>query len=267
MQHALMRLWLEAKKASPHNADGDASAAIVLKLSDYEAMNGMAGALDRDATRAYNSLDPESRRIAEVMFRLLSERGDGRIDTRRLARVGEVARVAGVPEAAVLAVVERFRTPDLNLLNLSGDVLDVTHESVIRNWKLLSRWVDEEAKAAEVYHELRSEALRFAADQQSNVEGDRLGPRMLEIALHWRGNAASPAGWRPTAAWAERYGPAADYEQVLAYIRLNEDEARREQLRARRRTATAQCDPLRAARRTHRLLCRCRVTEDPHGQR
>ncbi len=43
MQHALMRLWLEAKKASPHNADGDASAAIVLKLSDYEAMNGMAG--------------------------------------------------------------------------------------------------------------------------------------------------------------------------------------------------------------------------------
>jgi len=244
MQHALMRLWLEAEKSTPHDADGDATAPTVLKLSDYEAMNGMAGALDLDATRAYNALDPGSRRIAEVMFRVLSERGDGRIDTRRLARVGEVARVAAVPEAAVLTVAEWFRTPDLNLLNLSGDVLDISHESVIRNWSLLRRWVEEEARSAEIYQQLRSEAQRFASDQRNHLEGDRLGPRMLEVALTWRGAASGPTAWRPSAAWAERYGPADDYHQVLDYIRLNEDEAQRERVRARRLKRLFQAIPI-----------------------
>ncbi len=252
MQHALMRLWLEAEKATPHDPGGEATAPITLKLPDYEAMNGMAGALDLDASRAYDALDPESRRIAEVMFRLLSERGDGRLDTRRLAKVGEVARVAGVPEAAVLAVVARFRTPDLNLLSLSGDVLDIAHESVIRNWKSLNRWVEDEAKAAETYRLLRIEALRFADDQRNRGEGDRLGPRMLENALAWRGDATSPTAtmkaattaWRPGPAWAERYGPVEDFEQVLGYIRLNEEQAGRERLRAQRRKRRLQAIPI-----------------------
>ena len=252
MQHALMRLWLEAEKATPRDPGGEATAPITLKLPDYEAMNGMAGALDLDASRAYDALDPESRRIAEVMFRLLSERGDGRLDTRRLARVGEVARVAGVPEAAVLAVVARFRTPDLNLLSLSGDVLDITHESVIRNWRSLNRWVEDEAKAAETYRLLRSEARRFVDDQRNHLEGDRLGPRMLENALAWRGDAtatsatmkAATTAWRPGPAWAERYGPVEDFEQVLGYIRLSEEQAGRERLRSQRRKRAMQAIPI-----------------------
>jgi WD40 repeat protein len=246
MQHALMRLWLLAEQERLPGEGGEAAVPVVLKLADYEAMDGMAGALDRDATRAYESLDRESRRIAEMMFRLMSERGDGRLDTRRLARVGEVARVAEVAESAVLAVAERFRAPDLNLLGLSGDILDVSHESVIRNWKALSRWVEDEARAAEVYHELRRESRRFADDQRNQLEGDRLGPRMLELALRWRDGATSSAGWRPTAAWAERYGPVADFEQVLAFIRLNEDEARRERLRAERRKRLIKAFPFAA---------------------
>jgi WD40 repeat protein len=244
MQHALMRLWLEADKATPHEAAGDRTAPTILKLSDYEAMNGMAGALDLDATRAYDALGPESRRIAQVMFRLLSERGDGRIDTRRLATVGEIAAVAAVPEAAVLSVAAHFQAPDLNLLNLSDDVLDISHESVIRNWRLLSQWALDEAKAAEIYREVRVEAKRFAVDHGNNQQGDRLGPRMLGIALQWRDGTAAPEGWRPSAAWAERYGPADDYTQALDYVRFNEEESRRERLWAHRRRRLLQAIPV-----------------------
>ncbi|MFO0956388.1 MAG: hypothetical protein U0800_02845 [Isosphaeraceae bacterium] len=241
MQHALLRLWLEADQATARDESGEPAQPIVLKLADYQAMGGMEGVIDRDADRACGQLSPAEKRIAEVMFRLLTERGPGSTDTRRLAGVDEVSRVAGVLPGQVLRVVGRFRTRDMNLLVLSEDWLDIAHESVIRNWKQLGAWVAEEAKAAEIYRQLRAEAIRFEADRVQGFDGDLLPPRMLAIALRWRDQPDNHSGWKPGPAWAERYGTPAEYLLVEEYLKRSEDADRKVQWRRRwiRRLALA----------------------------
>ena len=86
MQHVLMRVWTLTTEAAGATeavpAAEDASACptpgqILLSASTYEAVGGLANALSQHADEAYQELAPEDRRVAEVLFRCLSERGDG----------------------------------------------------------------------------------------------------------------------------------------------------------------------------------------------
>jgi hypothetical protein len=81
MQHVLMRLWKRAgglKSEDPNEGRG-----IILTLRDYLALGGLQGALGGHADDAHDRLDEENQRIAELLFRCLSERGPERRDTRR----------------------------------------------------------------------------------------------------------------------------------------------------------------------------------------
>jgi len=235
MQHALMRLWIEAGKSRPRDTEGKPVGPIELKQADYEAMGGIFGALNRQAQRAFEEMDEPARRIAECMFRLLAERGPDRRDTRRLARLEEVAQVAAASPEAVQAVVDRFRVPDMKILDLAGDVLDITHESVLRQWELLQRWIGEEAEAAETYRQLRVAAMRYEQDVRDKGEGDPLGPRMLATALAWLdGDRVHPGAWRPNAPWSARYGDSDDFRRVEEFIRTSEAAVHRQRARENR---------------------------------
>jgi hypothetical protein len=110
-------------------------------------------------------LNDAQKRIAEILFRSLTERGVGQRDTRRLVALHEVAEVAGVSPEAVKEVVEVFRRPDRSFIMppvdipLSPDtVLDISHESLIRQWKKLREWVEQEALSTEMYRDLERAA-------------------------------------------------------------------------------------------------------------
>ncbi|MFI5457196.1 MAG: NACHT and WD repeat domain-containing protein [Isosphaerales bacterium] len=233
MQHVLMRLWLKAQ-----DVGGDGAAGIELKLNDYEGedIGGLAHALDLHADEAYAKLEPnqkpDPKRIAEVMFRLLSERdagthNEGRPrDTRRPTLLRTVAEVAGaeVTPADVARVAEAFRAPGLNFLTPpvpepleSTTRLDVSHESLIRRWKRLQGWVDSEAKSAEIYRRL-ADSARLWRDGNSDLF------RRIETnaTLAWRKRE------RPNAAWAQRYG--GDFDLAMRFLDESENECRREEI-------------------------------------
>jgi energy-coupling factor transporter ATP-binding protein EcfA2 len=178
LQHVMARLW----------SRGSASVAVpLLTVKDYEAVGGIAAALSKHGDEVLAELTPEQQRIAEIMFRRLSGSENGRRDVRVPALVEEVAKIAAVEVDEVIAVAEAFRRPDCRFLAaaeglLRADtLLDVSHESLIRQWQRLAGWVAAEADSTEMYERLGDWALRW---EQGNAELWR-GPD-LASALAWR---------------------------------------------------------------------------------
>lgn len=233
MQHALTRLWAMAEAV----AEGGP---VVLRLDDYKTLGGLEWALHGHAEDVFDRrLTGPQKQTTEILFRCLSEREtDGpdavRRDIRRPTLLADVASVARVPEAEVAAVVEVFREPELCFLippasvPLDGStMLDVTHESLIRRWGRLQRWVEDEAELAKTY-------LRYVQSARLWERGETglLAPPELEFAVKW---LRSPL---TTPVWARRYG--GDFTLAARYIEASEAELLRGQEEERARLQAQQ---------------------------
>jgi len=251
LQHALMRTWDYWAK---HHLDREP-----IGLEHYEAIGTMAAALSLHADEAWDELpDERSRRIAELLFKALTERGADNREIRRPARLSEICAAAGASEEEVVAVVEVFRLvgrsflmPPAGVELRPETVIDISHESLIRNWERLKKWVDEEAQSARVYRRVSEAAKLYDAGQESLLVGAG-----LQVALDWREKA------HPNAAWAHRYYPAfaetmtfldeskASHEAAIA----DKERQREEQLaRERRELQQAQAFAAQQARAAQRL--------------
>ncbi len=204
LQHALARLWSRCSASTP---------APVLTVADYEAIGGLAEALSNHGDEILAELTPEQQRIAEIMFRRLSGNEDGKQDVRCPARVSEVAAIAGVDPTETTAVAEAFIGRDRCFLAApdgpvgNDTMLDVSHESLIRQWHKLAGWVADEARSAEMYRRLADWAQRW---EQGKAELWR-GPD-LASALQWREREA------PSAEWARRYGDGEQFRTAMKFL-------------------------------------------------
>ncbi len=217
MQHALMRLWKGCAGAG------------VLNLAAYEALGGLKGALSGQADASYASLAAEQQRITEVLFRRLSTRTTSGRDIRRPTHLEEIARVADVRPEAVLAVVDVFRDPDRSFLTPAwpqeigpDDILDISHESLIRHWGRLRGWVADEAASAAVYRRL-DQTARLWSEGRAGL----WGPPDLEQALRWKKEA------RPNTAWAARYE--GDFDRAMRFLDASITDRDRKQVEERKR--------------------------------
>ena len=221
MQHALMRLWERARSLDTN--------APQLRLDDYEAEGGIKGSLSRHADEILAEVTrgrPERADTARRLFCLLTE-GEGENAVRRLARVSEALEVTGGPLGEIAAVADAFRAPGRSLLMPAAErplapdtILDISHESLIRQWQELKDWVRGEAVSAEQYREIERRARRWAAGSAAFLDGTD-----LDGALAWRERE------HPTAPWAARYG--GDFALVMRF--LDESRARRDNADAERR--------------------------------
>ena len=129
---------------------------------------------------------------------------------RRPTRLDDLIVACGGDEAGVRAVVDAFRAPGVNFLvpeldphnpKLAPDTyVDISHESLIRQWKKLSEWLGAEGRAAQQWRRL--------VDRHGT--GEVLRGRELANLVAWR------AETKPNAAWAKRYG--GDYPAVIAFL-------------------------------------------------
>jgi WD40 repeat protein len=205
LQHALLRGWDEWKsKSHDHIAlpkgqpDGDA-----IDLCCYESIGGMAEALSRHADEAFNELPGPRRKLAEQIFKALTEKGEDNRETRRPLTLDEIRDITEAEKKEIIAVVEAFRLPGRSFLMppaetaLAGDsLIDISHESLIRNWKRLCEWVEDEARCARTYRRLAETAVLY----QTGEAGFWRDPD-LQIAINWRRRIG------PNEAWARRYHP------------------------------------------------------------
>ena len=215
MQHCLMRMWTLA--------DGGP-----LTTEHYEKAGGLERALSKHADDVFQKLTPEQKRIAEVLFKRLSERSEGKRDTRRPVRLKEPAEVAGVAPEKVAEVVEAFRAPGRSLLTppppkaLDADrVVDISHESLIRQWERLWIWVVEEATSADTYKRLEDTARRW----KSGAAG-LWGSPDLDIAIQWK-------QWqKPTWEWSRRYGE--HFDIAMEFLEASEEKHRQDEERKKK---------------------------------
>jgi tetratricopeptide (TPR) repeat protein len=225
LQHALMRMWTLAKRLNTEQ--------ITLTLEHYEKMGGLTEALSKHADEAYVELDYAQKTIAETLFRSLCEK-----DTRRPVKLEEVATLANVPCQQVVAVVNKFRQTDRCFLtppigkNLEPDsVIDISHESLIRQWKHLKHWAKKETQFAESYQRLEDTACRW-----EKGEAALLRTPELEIALVWYNN------FKPTFLWASRYGK--NFDLAMRFL----EESQKEQQREREEQEAARKQELQRSR-------------------
>jgi hypothetical protein len=93
-------------------------------------------------------------------------------------------------------------------------ILDISHECLIRKWRRLQGWLQDEAEAAAIYEHL------LMAARQWQREG-RLWPYAdLDRALAWRESA------QPNEAWARRYG--GDFDLVNQFLEASKDQRNRD---------------------------------------
>lgn len=150
-----------------------------------------------------------------LMDRLLNESLIGGDDLpvlqHALMRTWSAWRQAGGAGAIDLEHYETSGTLNRNFLvlstpNAAGETLvDISHESLIRQWKSLADWVDEEAESIRIYRRLAESAELHAAGKAGLCKETD-----LQVALAWRRQQ------RPTAAWAERCR--ADFGQVMDFL-------------------------------------------------
>lgn len=208
LQHALMRtwaFWVDNRKSNE-----------LMDLRHYNSIGTLREALSQHANEAFDSLSKREKEICEVMFKSLTERGSENQGIRRPTKLGTIASIAGVSEDEVTRVVDKFREPGRSLLmppygvKLENDtVIDISHESLMRIWDRLKRWLDEESKAAEMYLKLSESAERFQEGKASLWKMPD-----LQLALNWREEN------RPTLVWGQRYNPA--FERTMVYLETSE---------------------------------------------
>jgi tetratricopeptide (TPR) repeat protein len=225
VQHALMRTWDFWNAAR----DGEP-----MDIDDYEAVGTTEHALSLHAEEAFLDCQAVGKvAVVERAFKALTDTFADARGIRRPTTIAELAAIVDAPEADVIEVVDFFRRPGRSFLTppssvplVSGALVDLSHESLMRCWDRLMAWAEEERAAAAFYARL-SQAAKWHAQ---GVAGLWRNPE-LELALLWR------AENRPSAAWAARYDD--EYARAMAFLDASKaawDAAIAADERARRQT-------------------------------
>ena len=146
LEHALLELWERRRGA-------------MLTLEGYMQTGGVHGALAQRAEQTYNQLGPDQQRIARRALLRLTQPGRGTEDTRRRAPRTELAPIAG--HDGLEAVLGRL--VDARLLTTGRDetgqeVIDVSHEALIRGWPRLRSWIDADRAGLLIHRRLTDAA-------------------------------------------------------------------------------------------------------------
>ncbi|MBA4054178.1 MAG: hypothetical protein C0490_05650, partial [Marivirga sp.] len=175
LQHALMRtwkLWLAKTDAGKE--------ATVIDIDIYEEVGGMANALGKHADEILGRLGKNLHRTTKKIFQRITEFNSDGLGIRRPRPFGDLVDVTGVDSEQVKQVINSYRIEGVNFLmppsdhELDADTfIDISHESLIRKWKELDKWMKEEQldkgtliKLVEDSDDYESGKARLLSDRQ-----------------------------------------------------------------------------------------------------
>jgi serine/threonine protein kinase len=149
----------------------------VLTRASYEAIGGIAGALARYADHVLEELSSDARRAARELFLRLVTRER----TRAIVSLEELQEL--FPDRSAFdRVVDQLVQSRLLVVQKSerGNTIEIVHESLIRSWPALRRWLDESGEDAQFLEQLRAGAKQWDAGSRRR-------------GLLWRGETADEA--------------------------------------------------------------------------
>lgn len=190
LQHALMRTWNEAQK----NPDED------LDLGHYVIIGAIKKAISQHAEEAIGDMNKEERQLTEKIFRALTSTDPNNRRIRREAHLDDLVRITNSDQDKVWKIIQKFSMEGRSFLVVDPEIpeknplIDITHESLIRQWQILGGWVKREADSARIYK-------RLAEDAEAHKKRKVIPWRSAQLhsALEWRERE------KPNEAWAKRY--------------------------------------------------------------
>ena len=221
MQHLLMRMWRTERRKVP-----DEGQPIELTTDTYREVGGLHGCLSGHAEQTFQSLRPEEQRIGELLFRQLAEvNPDSRL-VRRPRRYGALCGLLAPEERsrerlALASVIDAFRRAGRSFLMppaaeplTDSALIDIAHESLIRQWERLKNWIQEEHK--------RTLVSKIVAVKTTHwiEEGERKDHLLQGVEL------------AEAKAWRDKYPGQLEPEQqrfIAESIKQEEEEVRREE--------------------------------------
>ena len=229
LQHALMRTYNEAMS----RPEGERK----LSIDDYKKIGAMAKALSNHATSIYDRLKngehgekglSRKQEIAKLIFQRLTDLSDGNKGGRNPTSLYTLHAIAKeeplkATKTEVNEVIDAFRGENTSLLMppIGTDlkdhlVIDISHESLMRNWDLLKSskkkdgWMKEEAESGKRYLQLNERR------EDNHIGSDNL----LNDLLYWKEtNCIGPV-------WAKRYydskNPETDFKKNIDFLEASE---------------------------------------------
>jgi tetratricopeptide (TPR) repeat protein len=203
---ALNRIWQRARRQRKDSEE------ITLELADYR---GLEQELDDHAEEVFGRLDASAQAAAKCVFQAVTFGTTVANAVRRPTEYGDLIGICGAESGdAVAKVLAAFGPRGCQFLTSdrrqSGERLpddasiDIAHESLIRQWKRLSGWLEQEGHWSRVWQQLKHET-----DHSWLLPG-----RQTREAVQLLKEA------NPTSEWAARYG--GGLERIVGLVRLNQ---------------------------------------------
>jgi len=176
LQYTLKELWQQRQSNQ-------------LRLEDYQALGGINGTLDKRATQIYtNDFDEAVQETVQYIFLQLTQLGEGTEDTRRRVFQSDLVAEPKHPAQRVQQVIDRLSNPENRLLVTSEVVskgnktirmaiVDVAHEALIRHWRLLRQWIEQNRDL------LRQQRKIEASAEAWRSQGHRIGDLLQGLPL------------------------------------------------------------------------------------
>ena len=239
LQFALQQLWEQREQGQ-------------LTLKAYQKLEGLKGALERQAQKVYDSLDPKSQDCARWIFLNLTQLGEGTEDTRRRITKSDLI-VAKYPEPLVNKTLRILTDAKLLVINLDNSnnvgqsrnaanppeddelfidamrqeaTVEVVHEILIRHWSSLRWWLEENRSRLRSQRQIEQAALLWLQkDKQDDflLKGVRLA-EAEEIYIKYTDELSDTAK---------------EYVATCIDARLAEQKEAKKRLRKAQLTATA----------------------------
>ena len=208
LQHALMRTWEQWQKertsdggtegTRDEGAEGKPDTANLqpLTVAHYETVGTLTEALSRDAEAALEGLTEKELKITERIFCALTDTDESNRRIRRPAHLDELSAIALTNHDTALKIIKRFSDSPRSFLVINegrdkdDPLIDISHESLIRQWKTLRQWMEHENNSREIYLRLVSAAKRYQAGR-----GERLRGVDLQEALDWHAQNQLNEDW------------------------------------------------------------------------
>ena len=180
LQHALNQLWVKAQ-------DRNDEAAVELTLDDYERIGELSGALEKHGDEVLASIGKDAADCVEKVFLKLIRGTSVATALRRPLRFDELVSETGCDAQEVSRVVEGFGAPDCGFLSVpklpikDDTVIDIYHESLIRQWPRLKRWLALAQWSLVNLEELKRDAETWSRRAKRSEYLKLRGERLAEI--------------------------------------------------------------------------------------
>ncbi len=166
LSHALLETWQRSTRRR-------------MTVADYNAVGGIAGAVEQTAETVFRGLTEPQRQIARRTFLRLLNVDEEAVTRRRVQRPELFFDDDSVSDVNV--VIERFATH--RLLTVEEETVEITHEALVGAWSRMTRWVNQDRETLAVHRRL-TEATHVWLDNDHDPSL-LLGPARLEFVQDW----------------------------------------------------------------------------------